>query len=424
MYLLNRTKKIIFIDFNFSWPPNGGADIDTYNVLKVLHEKKYNVIFLGIAEEPSSDRGNFNPAHLPFPSFRISIPSKYWNINYISKKICSFIKENNPSLIFLQHGYHIKIPISIHIISSFSKIPIVSRTFAHELFCLRNPLRFKEGKHCPKNVFETLNYCRQCSLKGLKKELLSGEYSSWTKDYIQSGCYLPIFEDYYISTIKKWKKVIVYNKDLQNELIKHKIDAIVIPGGIEKEFISEETTIDTTQKKENIILMAGRCDDSSKGMNILSKAGNILYQKRKDFKIYATSFNLNLYNNWFIPLCWLPRRELLEIYQKSDICVIPSIWAEPFGITALEAMAMGKTVVASNTGGLKEIIIDKQTGILFEPGNYNELSEILNNLLDNPKIRITIGNNARQSVLQNYTWDKIIEKHYEPLIENLLLEEV
>lgn len=418
-----KKQKIIFIDFNFSWPPNGGADIDTFNVLKLLSERNYDVLFIGIAEEHSSDRGIFDPQQLPFPSLRISIPSQYWNINSISKKVCSLIQDHKPSLIFLQHGYLIKIPISKYMISSFPNIPIISRTFAHELFCLRNPLRFKNGKHCQKNIFKTPDYCRRCSLEDLKKELLSGMYNTWTKDYIQSKSFSCPFAESYLNIVKKWRKIIVYNKDLQTELLEQGIDAVVIPGGIEKEYIIEQPISKDTQTQEKIIFMAGRCDDPSKGMHILYEAGKILYQKRRDFKIYVTSFNLNFHNDWFLPLGWLPREELLNIYRQSDICVVPSYWAEPFGITALEGMSAGKAVIASRIGGLKEIIIDNQTGLLFEPGNLPELSEKINFLLDNPQIRMTLGENARKSVIQNYTWDTIIDKHYIPLIEDLLSEE-
>lgn len=415
--------KIIFFDFNFSWPPNGGADVDTYNVLNHLYKKQYNVLFIGIAEEHSSDRGKFNPQNLPFPSIRIPIPSKYWNVKYISNAINLQLQINAPSLVFLQHGYNIKIPVSQYLMASFPEIPIISRVFAHELFCLRNPLRFKNGELCSKSIFTTPNYCRKCSLEGQKKELLSGNYNSWTKDYIKSKTFSYYFIKNYLDIIKKYKKVIVYNKDLQAELLKQNIDTVVIPGGIEEECITEPCRVLTSENKEKIILMAGRCDDPSKGMHILYEAGKLLSQKRNDFKIYTTSFNLGFYNEWFIPLGWLSREELLQIYSQADICVIPSVWAEPFGITALEAMAKGKAVVASNIGGLKEIITNNETGILFEMGNFYELSEILNTLLNNPQTQTILGNNAQQHVLKNYIWDAIIDKYYTPLIEELLSKE-
>lgn len=412
--------KIIFIDFNFSWPPNGGADVDSYQVIRLLHQKGYNVLFVGVAEEGSSDRGNFDPAQLPFPSIRMPIASNQWKPNIIADRLISLIKEQQPSLIFLQHGYHIKIPVSNHIIASFPNIPIISRAFAHEIFCLRSPTRYKEQNPCTLNIFDTPDYCRKCSLNGLKKELLSGKLSSWTKDYLHSKAVSCAFTKNYLTSIKKWERIIVSNTDQQNELKKYDVNSIVIPGGIEEEFITLPISAKDNPNQEKIILMTGRCDDPSKGMDTLLEAGKILSQKRKDFKILVTSFNLSLYNEWFIPLGWLPREKLLDVYAQSDICVVPSEWAEPFGLIAIEAMALGKVVIASKIGGLKEIIQDSENGILFEPKNSKELAEKMNMLLDNPRLRATLGNKAKETVVKNYTWEIIVNRHYIPLIENLL----
>ena len=419
---MKNKEKIIFIDFNFSLPPNGGADIDSFQVIRLLHQKGYDVLLLGVAEEGSSDRGNFDPAELPFPSIRMPIAYNHWKANIIADRLISLIKEQQPSLIFLQHGYHIKIPVSNRIVASFPDIPIISRTYAHEIFCLRSPTRYKEQKPCTLNIFDTPDYCRKCSLNGLKKELLPGELTSWTKDYVQSKAFSCVFTNNYLNSIKKWGKIIVYNADQQNELKKYDVDSMVIPGGIEEQFITPQDSTQNNSNQEKTILMTGRCDDPSKGMNTLLEAGKILSQKRKDFKILVTSFNLSLYNEWFIPLGWLPREKLLNIYTQSDICVAPSEWAEPFGLIAIEAMALGKAVIASRIGGLKEIIQNNENGILFEPQNSEELAEKMNMLLDNPQLRIVLGNDAKETVIKNYTWETIVNRYYIPLIENLLSE--
>jgi glycosyltransferase involved in cell wall biosynthesis len=208
----------------------------------------------------------------------------------------------------------------------------------------------------------------------LKRELLSNELTSWTKDYVQSKAFSRVFTKNYLTSIKKWEKVIVSNTDQQNELKKYDVDSIVIPGGIEERFITQENFTQNNPNQEKIILMTGRCDDPSKGMDTLLEAGKILLQKRNDFKILVTSFNLSLYNKWVIPLGWLPRKKLFDIYAQSDICVVPSEWAEPFGLIAIEAMAMGKAVIASRIGGLKEIIQDNENGILFEPKKFTRIS--------------------------------------------------
>ena len=70
-------------------------------------------------------------------------------------------------------------------------------------------------------------------------------------------------------------------------------------------------------------------------------------------------------------------KDLNSIWQVSDIVVLPSTEAESFGLVAVEAMLAGKPVVASNHGGPTEIVLDNETGFLFEPNNENSLAMAL-----------------------------------------------
>jgi len=64
-----------------------------------------------------------------------------------------------------------------------------------------------------------------------------------------------------------------------------------------------------------------------------------------------------------------------QLLEGMDVMVVPSTWPEVFGIVTVEALAFGKPVIASNTGGLPEIITNGQTGWLFEPGNTQDLQD-------------------------------------------------
>lgn len=78
-------------------------------------------------------------------------------------------------------------------------------------------------------------------------------------------------------------------------------------------------------------------------------------------------------------------------YQYSDIVVVPSKKPEPFGRVAIEGMAFGKAVIAAKHGGLVEIVVDKATGLLFEPNDKNELSNSLRILTTNVEKRTELG---------------------------------
>uniref|UniRef100_A0A7C4M0T9 Glycosyltransferase n=1 Tax=candidate division CPR3 bacterium TaxID=2268181 RepID=A0A7C4M0T9_UNCC3 len=103
-----------------------------------------------------------------------------------------------------------------------------------------------------------------------------------------------------------------------------------------------------------------------------------------------------------------PHHLLPFYYSAADVVVMPSIY-ESFGFVVLEALACGSTVLASKTGGVTFLIKDKENGRYFKSENYDNLSEILWELLNDDKQRIRLGNNALKSV-RNYSWEKQAEE--------------
>jgi glycosyltransferase involved in cell wall biosynthesis len=85
---------------------------------------------------------------------------------------------------------------------------------------------------------------------------------------------------------------------------------------------------------------------------------------------------------------------LPEIYRSADIYVQPSR-TEPFGMAVLEAMACGRPVVASSTGGLEDLVEDGTTGFLVPPGDVEALSGALRTLVADPGLRDRMGRAAR-----------------------------
>lgn len=93
------------------------------------------------------------------------------------------------------------------------------------------------------------------------------------------------------------------------------------------------------------------------------------------------------------------------VYKSADIAVFPSLY-EPFGIVALEAMAAGCPIVASDCGGLGEMIQHKYNGMKIIPGSIESLTYNILELLSNDKLAETIRENAYKYVCQEYSWVK------------------
>lgn len=124
------------------------------------------------------------------------------------------------------------------------------------------------------------------------------------------------------------------------------------------------------------------------------------------------------------PIHWIaqmvPKEDLIPIYSQAAVFVCPSVY-EPFGIINLEAMACGTPVVASAVGGIPEVVVPGETGLLvpftprgpqdFEPQDpeqfARDLAAAINRLLDDPALRQRMAERCRRHVTQHFTWTSI-----------------
>jgi glycosyltransferase involved in cell wall biosynthesis len=97
--------------------------------------------------------------------------------------------------------------------------------------------------------------------------------------------------------------------------------------------------------------------------------------------------------------------------SQFDVFVLPSV-QEGFGIVLLEAMALGKPVVASKVGGIPEIVLHEKTGLLVNPADVEGLCRALCILLNDPVKRATMGDEARKRIEEHFTLQRMMEQLY------------
>jgi glycosyltransferase involved in cell wall biosynthesis len=117
-------------------------------------------------------------------------------------------------------------------------------------------------------------------------------------------------------------------------------------------------------------------------------------------------------------LGWVPNEDLPKYFRSAAVSVIPSL-EEGFGIPAAEAMGCETPVIASDAGGLPEVVEHEVTGLIVPRGDANALAAALDRLLGDPALRRRMGKAGRERALRLFDWDRTaaeLEQVYEKLL--------
>ncbi len=224
-----------------------------------------------------------------------------------------------------------------------------------------------------------------------------------------------------------------------NKILTAKSEAVW--NGIDVKNIPHFTNAETQEVRQNyflsnnnelIITLVGRIN-SWKGQQLLLDAFKILEIKNNNIKlVYLGSappnqeiFELDLKNKIkeyqldnkviIIPF----QNQISKFWNSIDIAIVPSTEPEPFGMVVIEAMLAKKPVVASNHGGPTEIVVNNETGLLFEPNNETALAEAIQKLIQNDDLRKSFGENGFQRVLKTFSLENHVN-HFEKIFEEII----
>jgi phosphatidylinositol alpha-mannosyltransferase len=203
---------------------------------------------------------------------------------------------------------------------------------------------------------------------------------------------------------------------------KNKID-VIYPGINFDLFKSEKPKVLESSEKPFTYCFYGRYDPQ-KGVDILLEVAKTFSQKHPESKLILITTDhrkiqrmidkLNLKKN-VVLLEGRPQKDLINIINTVDVILVPSK-TEPFGMVAAEASALKKPVIASNIDGLREIVVNGETGFLVD--TPRDMIEKLLLLYQNQKLRKQMGIKGREYV-KKFNWDDGAKK-YEKIYKNLL----
>ena len=106
---------------------------------------------------------------------------------------------------------------------------------------------------------------------------------------------------------------------------------------------------------------------------------------------------------------FVPHDELERLYERAAVVACPS-HREGFGVVCAEAMAHGRPVVAGDVGGLRDLVVNEETGLLVPPRDVEALREALQRLIADRELRRRMGEAGRVRIAEHFTWARFADK--------------
>ena len=330
-------------------------------------------------------------------------------LKYVDKKKVKIIKlpvhSKNPILILLNGVIltFIILFLNINIVHARSRAPAWSCLIATKLTLRKLVTTFHGTYNFNSNIKKFYN-----SIMVKSDLLIAG--SNFIFSHINEN---------YLKFLNPKKKFLVIFRGINTEYFD--------PENLKQNSISKLKTQWQIEDNSKVILLPGRLT-SWKGQELFIEAINKLKKSNTELDFTAVILGndqgrtvykkklqrlveqYNLTNDFrFIEKCeYMP-----AAYMLADIIVSSSIEPEAFGRVSVEAQSMKKPIIASNIGGSNETIIDNKTGILFESGNADSLSQKINEIINLDTLTLELmGKEGRKNVINRFNIEKMCLNTY------------
>lgn len=132
--------------------------------------------------------------------------------------------------------------------------------------------------------------------------------------------------------------------------------------------------------------------------------------QESDLRLLAKNLGVDSYVNFH---GWINFDQIEKLISSARALVFPSVWHEPAGLVALEAMSHSKAVIASNVGGIPEMVFHNKNGILVEPNNTQELASAIELIASDELLAQKLGQEGKTLVYKKFS----LETHLNQLME-------
>lgn len=374
-------KKLKILVVVHGFPPYymAGSEVYTFNKCIELSKEHYVTVFTRIEDEfqksytiIESIENGVKIIRVNKPSRDYTFRSKYQDFR-MAEIFQKHLKKLRPDIVHINHLCHLTTLI-VDIVKE-SRIPIILTLHDFWMMCIRGQLIREDSSLC---TGPTIERCKICNMKYFTSELhATNEIKRWINTLLKVNRKVDLF----IAPSKFLRKIYINYGIPEDKIIymDYGFDKILI-NRVKKSFSNKVRfgflgRIIPVKGISLLIDVFNKLDHSKAELNIYGRIPNSLAFLKERSLNSVINFK-GSYNY----------KDISSILSNIDVLVVPSIWYENSPLVIHEAFLAKIPVITSNLGGMAELVTDGKNGLLFEPGNIEDLTNKMDVIIKNPDL--------------------------------------
>ncbi|RLB00268.1 MAG: hypothetical protein DRG83_11790 [Deltaproteobacteria bacterium] len=421
--------RILFVVQGLPPQSTGGTELYTYYLARELHRRHEVYIFCRRADPSQEEYAvqSYLLDGLPVTSVNNSFRKVFdFSMTYkndiIAGIFARFLEQVQPDIVHIQHL--IGLSTSLISICSDKNIPVLLTLHDYWFLCQRGQLLKPDLTICsgPRDW-----KCAMCLWSQIKAFLTQQSTAVKRRTYLGK---IPMALRRWCVQLNRWKAIeVMHARTRHMREMLESVDMIFTPSRFHRDqciklggrfgispdrirFLSNGMNVDlfaNFRKKPSSTLRFGFIGTiiPSKGLHVLIKAFNRIQSNRATLRIHGIALPYDGYNNYMQDLRAMVvnpnihfmggynNAQIAQILSEIDVLIVPSIWYENAPLTIHEAFIAKIPVIASNIGGMAELVHHMENGLLFEVGNSDDLYVKIQTFIENPSLVEALSGNIK-----------------------------
>lgn len=398
--------KIVFLSDDFPPQSFGGAGISTYDLAIGMKHAGHDVSVITTCRQ-KSEEGESEYNGLKIFKIHSNYPSKWrWYISlynpHVVRKIEEILKKIRPDIVHVNN---------VHFYLSYHSIKIAKKYSGGVVWTSRDVMAFNFAKLQTKQYLENFDY-----------------HTTWRDHFAQAKKRWNPFRNFFIKKYLRCADQLFAVSDALKEALDkngiHNVYVVHSGANLSEWQISDNETNAFKEKynlkDKKVILFGGRLSGAKGSKEVIEVMSQVRKALPHAVLLVAASETLPNTEVPIISTGWINRHDMKAAYASADVVLLPSICFDSFPRIVLEAMAMGRPVIATHYGGAKEIVQDGITGYIVDPFNTKDMANKIVDLLKDEIKRKNFGVAGRERVRTHFNLDdkiKVYISHYKKILE-------